>query len=76
MKMIEYFSGIWRIVMKKKRRCFISILSAVLMVAVMIPSTAFAAIGGTGTETDPYTIGSLEELKEFRDSVKIGRAHV
>ncbi len=58
--------------MKKKRRCFISILSAVLMVAVMIPSTAFAAIGGTGTETDPYTIGSLEELKEFRDSVNAG----
>mgnify|MGYP006870786498 CR=1 FL=1 len=43
------------------------------MVAVMIPSTAFAAIGGTGTETDPYTIGSLEELKvNFVDSVNAG----
>ena len=38
----------------------------------MMPSMAFADIGGTGTEADPYTINSLEDLKEFRDNVNGG----
>ena len=37
MRIIRAFGALGGEVMKKKRRCFISILSAVLMVAVMIP---------------------------------------
>lgn len=31
--------------------------------------------GGTGTETDPYEIANIEQLKLFRDSVNLGKSY-
>ena len=39
------------------------------------PNLAIAALPGSGTVADPYVIGNLKDLKEFRDDVNAGNTY-
>lgn len=40
-----------------------------------IEAEEYQLLGGKGTETDPYLINNLEDLKKFRDDVNIGNTY-
>lgn len=53
---------------------YLSLILALVM-ALSLTTVAWGASGtisGSGTEADPYTVSSVEELKAFRDSVNAG----
>ena len=57
----------------KQNRHFIFTVAALLFgFALSAKAEEVATIGGTGTESDPYTIGTLEQLEAFRNSVNAG----
>ena len=49
---------------------------AALLCACGFAFSAWADLPGSGTEADPYTISSLAQLKEFRDSVNASETSV
>lgn len=54
------------------KRKVTALIAATAMAVSLLPSAAFGAIGGDGSAAEPYTINSLEDLKEFRDKVNDG----
>lgn len=54
------------------KRKVTALIAAAAMAVSLLPSAAFGAIGGNGSAAEPYTINSLEDLKEFRDKVNDG----
>ena len=57
----------------KQNRHFIFTVAALLFgFSLSAKAEEVATIGGTGTESDPYTIGTLEQLEAFRNSVNAG----
>lgn len=65
----------------KQKRILAFILSLAMILSMVQTNIAFAAIdktifeGGTGTESDPFQIGSLAQLEAFRDSVNSGNTY-
>ena len=49
---------------------------AALVLTLGLSGGAWADLPGSGTEADPYTISSLAQLKEFRDSVNASATSV
>ena len=64
--------------MTKRNRCLCLFLTMAVCLTIFNIGTVFAdgttALTGTGTSTDPYLIGTLDELKAFRDLVNNGTA--
>lgn len=57
---------------KTNRRKLLACLLAVILATVMLPATAYAAppvLTGDGSPENPYKIGTVEELKTFRNIV-------
>ena len=44
------------------------------MLLTMTAQTAWATIGGTGTQSDPYTINSVDDWNTFADRVTGGES--
>ena len=48
---------------------------AALLLAFTCAGTAWGALSGTGTSADPFLIGTLADLQEFRDAVNAGTTY-